>query len=317
MPNVSIVEKEEHFEINLRNNGNKLASKYLLSILNKRSRRTMEVGLKSFVDFYSPSANFELDDFPWEKVSIHTLNNYKSGMLDKNLSFTTINSYLSAIRGIIKTGWLEEVISTDQYMRASSVKNISGDRLPVGREISEEEKNTLFAKLTRENTLAACRDKVMFGFAIYAGMRRSELVSIDMENINLQSRDVIITGKGNKQRIMSINSILYDYLLEFVETVRGQHNGPLFTRILKSDEITNERLTSQSVYYRFAYWCKEAGIQRIAPHDCRRTVATKLLDKEVPLSDVQLFLGHSNPKTTQRYDMRDIRKQKGTAELLV
>jgi site-specific recombinase XerD len=295
----------------------RLASKYLLDISNTRSRRTVKVGLEHFQQSYYSGKMLSLDEVPWHQINRHVLAQYRNEMNDDGFSFTTINNYLSSIRGILKTAWQEEVISTDHYLRTTSIANIKGERLPVGREITDEEMLSLFSTLSASKTLSSVRDSAIFGLALYGGLRRSELISIDYENINLRRKEMLIIGKGNKQRLLALNTAVLSYLEVYIDQVRRDDKGALFTRIRKNNDVTTERLTDQSVYYLFSLWCKTANIARIAPHDCRRTVATKLLDKGAPLSDVQLFLGHADAKTTKRYDMGGLRKQHNIAEMLL
>lgn len=293
----------------------RLVSKYLNSRNSPNSLRTMKVALQHFMRNYFSNID-HLDDVPWEKVNVDVLNHYKRSMQDDEYVYTTINYYLAAIRGVLKVAWHEHIISTEQYMRAIDVPNVSGERVPAGREIEKDEQAKLFAELNKCKKIATERDRAIFAIALNCGLRRNEIISLDREKIDFRKKRLSIIGKGNKERPVSLNSQAIKYLSNYIDSVRGDEPGAMFTRIRKNDDVTDERLTNQSIYFLFGEWSKRSSIERISPHDCRRTVATRLLDQGVPIHEVQILLGHADPKTTKRYDMKVYREQSNIVELL-
>ncbi|EEW42926.1 hypothetical protein HMPREF0484_1044 [Klebsiella pneumoniae subsp. rhinoscleromatis ATCC 13884] len=90
----------------------------------------------------------------------------------------------------------------------------------------------------------------------------------------------------------------------WTDQVRGEHPGPLFTRIRRFDTLTNDRLTDQAVYHVLQVRQRQAGIAKCAPHDLRRTFATAMLDNGEDLITVKDAMGHASVTTTQQYDRR-------------
>ena len=93
-------------------------------------------------------------------------------------------------------------------------------------------------------------------------------------------------------------------LQTWIDQVRGEAAGPLFTRIRRFDTLTNDRLTDQAVYHILQVRQLQAHIARCAPHDLRRTFATAMLDNGEDLITVKDAMGHASVTTTQQYDRR-------------
>jgi site-specific recombinase XerD len=92
--------------------------------------------------------------------------------------------------------------------------------------------------------------------------------------------------------------------------------GPLFTRIIKGGQLTQERLTDQGIYHILDTRCQEANMVPFTPHDLRRTFAGDLLDVGVDLSTVQKLMGHANANTTSGYDRRGERAKRDAVRKL-
>ena len=98
--------------------------------------------------------------------------------------------------------------------------------------------------------------------------------------------------------------------------MRGQQSGPLFTRIGKGNRLTNERLTTQAVYVILKKRAAQAGVKPFSPHDMRRTIVGELLSRGADIATVAKMAGHSDVKTTARYDRRPEKAKRKAASLL-
>lgn len=99
--------------------------------------------------------------------------------------------------------------------------------------------------------------------------------------------------------------------------VRDGTPGPLFTRIRRFDTLTDDRLTDQAVYHILQVRQRQAGIEKCAPHDLRRTFATAMLDNGEDLITIRDAMGHASVTTTQQYDRRGEQRLRAARDRLL
>ncbi|MCT4646813.1 MAG: tyrosine-type recombinase/integrase [Carboxylicivirga sp.] len=152
------------------------------------------------------------------------------------------------------------------------------------------------------------RDIVVLELLFATGIRVSELCSIKPENINVDSGDLKVLGKGSKERIIqicenSVLSLLRDYKKLFKDAIQG-HNYFFINRL-------NKPLSEQSVRYMIRNYSELAGLtKKVTPHTFRHTFATLLLEQDVDIKYIQQLLGHSSVLTTQIYTHVSKEKQR-------
>jgi site-specific recombinase XerD len=196
-----------------------------------------------------------------------------------------------------------------------------------------------------KNQNAGTRDAAIIALLYAAGLRRDEVVKLDVENYDPESGKLFVTGQRNKQRTAYIMNgaanALHDWL-----TIRGTRPGPLFVEVNKGGKVLVERqskvvkpfrkirgaevpnkkagqtiyrggaLTSQAIYNMVAKRAQDAGIKNFSPHDVRRTFISHLLDAGADIATVSKMAGHANIQTTARYDRRPEEAKRKAAELL-
>lgn len=160
----------------------------------------------------------------------------------------------------------------------------------------------------QDSTQANLRDKAILELLYSCGLRVSELVGLDIDNVDLNECVVRVLGKGNKERIVPIGRKAVEAIEKYLE-VRSQKPGVgEITRIASTDHrplflnFRGGRLTQRSVE-RFVkkYTTGMAGGKRVTPHSLRHTFATHLLDNGADLRVIQEMLGHASLSTTQKY----------------
>jgi site-specific recombinase XerD len=114
---------------------------------------------------------------------------------------------------------------------------------------------------------------------------------------------IIFSGKGRKDRLLFVPAGAADAIKNWL-TVRGTHAGPLLFNVNKAGRIMPRRLTGQGIWHILQKRALEAGVKSFAPHDLRRSCITDLLAGGTDIFVVQQLAGHSDPKTTMRYDRR-------------
>ena len=212
------------------------------------------------------------------------------------LTAATVARRLAALKAFCGYLVRVEFLREDPTMELSSPKLIQ--RLP-GVLTPEEVERILV--VPRCNTPAGLRDRAMLELAYATGLRVSELVGLNVENINFESGYVRVFGKGARERVVPVGRIarrcLHEYLDQGRSVLAGGYTGDaLFIN------RRGERLTRQAFWKLLKKYAKAAGIHKqLSPHTLRHSFATHLLENGADLRTVQELLGHADIGTTQIY----------------
>jgi len=147
------------------------------------------------------------------------------------------------------------------------------------------------------------------------GLRRDEIVSLNMEHYNAETGELKVRGKGNKERLLYVDNGALDALDDWL-SVRGDHEGALFHPVRQGGKIQERKMTDQAIYNLLLNHAKQAGITRFSPHDLRRSFISELLDRGADIVTVQQLAGHASVQTTANYDRRGERAKKKAIGLL-
>lgn len=196
------------------------------------------------------------------------------------------------------------LMDVESFQHIRTVRNLRGSRLPRGRALPADEVRQLFAACDADRSSLGVRDAAILGTLLGCGLRRSEAVGLSLSDIVTHERALKVLGKGNKERLAYMPDGTWKRLRLWIDQVRGENPGPLFTRIRRFDNLTNDPLTDQAVYHILQVRQKQAGIAKCAPHDLRRTFASELLENGEDLITVKDAMGHASITTTQQYDRR-------------
>jgi integrase len=271
---------------------------------------------------------YTAETMPWHRLRRpHVLR--IRGLLEEHYQPATANRMLSALRGVLKECWHAQLMTTEEYQAALSVPAVRGESERRGRDLSPAELRGLFDACTRaprdgpghDSAARRRRDAAFLALAYGCGLRRSEVVAVDIADLDLVAGELRVRrGKGKKPRQVTLPPSTVSALRDWLE-VRSPEPGPLFCAVLKSGRLVRAdaglaRLSAA------AAWriCRERGrkgqIQAPAPHDLRRTWIGDLLDLGVDLATVQKMAGHASASTTAGYDRRDRGVQRRAAVLL-
>jgi len=228
----------------------------------------------------------------------------------------TANKMLAALRGVLQEAWRLGKMTAEEFRRAADVPAVRGSTLPRGRAISKRELTDLFSACTKDRTLAGRRDAAILAVLYNCGLRRSELVDLDVADYDIAEAAIIVrSGKGKKAR-MSYTTGVSQKALEGWLAGRGLSAGPLCTPVNKSGKVALRRMSDQAIRKLLVKRAAEAGVSHFSPHDLRRTMIGDLLDAGADISTVQRLAGHSNVTTTARYDRRGESAKRKAANLL-
>lgn len=209
---------------------------------------------------------------------------------------STISRNLAAIKSFYHFLVGEDIIDKDptEYLESPKVAK----RLPRVLNLSEVEALLNQPDLEDAHSI---RDKAMLEVIYATGIRVSELVSLNLLDINLESGYLRCLGKGNKERIVPLGSVAVKYLELYLQVARVE----LVKRSGETALFVNHhgrRLTRQGFWKIIKRYAKEANIdENITPHTLRHSFATHLLENGADLRSVQEMLGHADISTTQIY----------------
>lgn len=284
---------------------------YLFGLRSKGSATTIRGVLNNIARILSPEGEeWDLVAFPWHEITFLQADRLIQSLIEMGRAPSTINAHLSAIKGVALKAWNMDQITTDSYQKIKQVKGVTGTRVSKGRALSQHEVRALLSACDRDNTSKSLRDAAIVAVLVGCGLRRAEVAGIEMAAWDRENQSLNIMGKGNKERISFTPQWVADRLELWINEVRGEEPGPLFTRIRRHDDVTMDGITGHALYHILILRAEEAGIKKFAPHDLRRTYATKLLSSGEDLIVVKNAMGHSNISTTEHYDYRGLEKQK-------
>ena len=142
------------------------------------------------------------------------------------------------------------------------------------------------------------RDLAMIDLLASTGMRVGELVQLNRSDIDFENRECVVFGKGKKERPVYFDARTKIHLKNYIHSREDNHPALFVTLLGKA-----QRLGIAGVEIRLRKLGQKLGIQKVHPHKFRRTLATKAIDKGMPIEQVQKLLGHSKIDTTLAYAM--------------
>ncbi len=271
-----------------------------LEIEQNRSQKTIanyDHYLQRLVEFTDDCDIATLDAEMVRQWRLH-LNRTKDAA-GRELTKTTQNYHLIALRSFLK------------YLTKRDIKALDSAKIELAKVarpqvtfLTSEEIDRLVDAIDTSNPIGM-RDRALIELLFSGGLRVSELVGLNRDHINLERREFVVRGKGQKDRPIFISPRAADWLARYLET-RHDTGSPLFIHYSGTkDELEDgmyTRLTARSVQRLVNRYAKAAGITKtVTPHTLRHSFATDLLQNGADLRSVQGLLGHANVATTQIY----------------
>lgn len=226
---------------------------------------------------------------PVKHITTEDLREYLSEYHNRsNCSKVTIDN----IRRILSTffSWLED----ENYILKSPVRRIH--KIKTGKIVKEVYTDENL-EIMRDNCREV-RDLAIIDLLNSTGIRVGELVKLNIEDIDFNERECIVEGKGDKQRRVYFDARTKIHLQNYINS-RVDDNKALFVSLIEP----YNRLNISGVEIRMRTLGKKLNINRVHPHKFRRTLATRAIDKGMPIEQVQHLLGHQKIDTTLQYAM--------------
>lgn len=231
-----------------------------------------------------------------DKATRSQLQNYFASCVSQGARPRSTARMLSSLRRFYRYLLREGLITDDPSALLESPK--LGRPLP--KSLSEEQVEKLL-QAPDISTSLGLRDRAMLETLYATGLRVSELVSLNVQQVNLQSGVVRVVGKGDKERLVPLGEEAIEWLQRYVgqarrELLHGHSSDALFPT------ARGAAMTRQAFWHNLKRYAQIAGIEtHLSPHSLRHAFATHLLNHGADLRVVQMLLGHADLSTTQIY----------------
>ncbi len=237
-----------------------------------------------------------------EPVSRALLLEFKAALLARDLSASTINVKLSAIRKLVDEAKRAGVLGSEEASQMSDIPNVPIRGTRLGNWLTREQAKQLLAVPDR-STLKGKRDYVILALLIGCALRRNELAMLDVETIQQREERWVLAdleGKGRRVRTVAIPVWVKQGINTWM-TAAAIEDGRLLRRVSKSGKKQGIGLSDWAVWSVVEQSAKQIGIDRFGAHDLRRTCAKLCRKAGGDLEQIKFLLGHSSIQTTERY----------------
>lgn len=247
--------------------------------------------LRLFEEFFK-NLNTELE---WESVDADVIRDWMESMMDSGLTAATVNGRLSAVRSFYRFALKKGLVENDPAHTITGPKK----EKPLPKFIREKDMDRLLQPEMWGDTYKDICARTIILLFYETGMRVGELVMLDDEMVDLDNRQLKVTGKRNKQRIIPFGAELEQALRDFVrlrdEQVERTEKGFFVTE--KGRRVTYEQVRRMVKNH----LGRVTTQQKRTPHVLRHTFATTMLNHEAGLESVKQLLGHESLATTEIY----------------
>lgn len=258
------------------------------------ARNTLESYSRDLVDFFNWAENehsLSLVRFQEEDLRFYFLQLKRSGISPRSVA-----RKMSSIRGFFRYCLSEGIIDTNP----SVLLEVPRQESALPKDLTLDEVDRLLAQPKTTDPLGI-RDHAMLEVLYATGLRVSELVSLRVEDLNLEVGYLVAYGKGKKERLVPFGDVALEKLKTYLLTARP--------RLRRTEKIPyvflnrfGKRMSRQGFWKRLNQYALTAGIRSpVTPHVLRHSFATHLLERGADLRSVQLLLGHASISTTQIY----------------
>jgi site-specific recombinase XerD len=258
------------------------------------SRRVYEYALDQFIAWYCSEPRLAFNRIVVTRYRIH--------LESRGLAANTINQQLAAVRRLANEAADAGLLSPELAAGISRVKGVKQLGFRVGNWLSAEQCSEVL-RSAFGTSMWAKRDYAMLAVLLGCGLRRPELVGMDMDEVQMRQGHwavVDLIGKGGHIRTVPI-PVWVKAALDDWAAAAGITEGRIFRAVARAGKVWGNGISQNVVWYVVKTCCEKAGLQHIAPHDLRRTCAKLCHTSGGEIEQIQFLLGHASVQTTERY----------------
>jgi site-specific recombinase XerD len=266
----------------------------LNSLGSPASRRVYEYAIDQFIAWYCSE--------PRLAFSRIVVVRYRLYLESRHLAANTINQQLAAVRRLAHEAADSGLLSPELAAGISRVKGVKQLGFRSGNWLSVEQSSEVLRRACGDS-MRAKRDYAMLAMLFGCGFRRSELVGLELDEIQMRQGHwavVDLIGKGGHIRTVPIPNWVKAALDQWIRAANVRE-GKVFRAVARKGKIWGRGISQNVVWYVVRNCCQRAGLDHIAPHDLRRTCAKLCHDRGGELEQIQFLLGHASVQTTERY----------------
>jgi integrase len=264
------------------------------SVSSVHSRRSYAFALDDFFTWYGAEPRP-----PLSKAVVHE---YRTHLEAQNLAPSTINVRLAAIRKLASEAADNDLLAPELAAGIAKIKGAKRRGVRLGKSLEPVQARELL-RAPGGTGLKAKRDRALLGLLLGCALRRSEVVALEVNRIDLRAGRWVIpdlVGKGNRLRTVPVPDWVKKLIDDWLATAAIQ-TGPVFRLVNKGDIVAEKALTENAVWWIVREYAGELDFGKLAPHDLRRTCARLCRESGGALEQIQLLLGHGSIQTTMDY----------------
>lgn len=248
------------------------------------------------LEFFQEYLSVNYDNHKVEEVSYTLIRSWIVSMVDNQISNSSINRKISSLKAFYKFLLKTKQIEISPLGKHKALKTPKKIQIPF----SEEELSLVLDQISYKEGFEGVRDKLIIDLFYTTGIRRSELIDLQITNIDLSSKTLKVLGKRNKERIIPMLDVISLQIKSYL-TVRNQLNGIVDENNLFLLSTGNK--INESFVYRLinSYFSNVSEKVKKSPHMLRHTFATHMLNHGADLNSIKELLGHSSLASTQVY----------------
>lgn len=298
-----------------KNDSEKTITFFLEKMKNEKNYSTLTVinyqQKLNYFKKYLDSISFKNKENILLEVSTSDLRSFIYNLHLKHFKISSIKNYISTCKSFYNFCFEKKLMNFNPAEELEYPKQEK--RLP--KLIYNEDLKVFFNELEKEGKFFY-RNKALFHLLYSSGMRVSECASVEINNIDFTNKCILISGKGNKERIVPISETSLKYIKKYIDLEREIYNKDKQESKLFISNF-GEKITERGIRHITTSICKKCATNlEITPHKFRHTLATSLLNNGMDLRYIQEILGHVNLSTTEVYTQISIEQIKNKYEKL-
>ncbi|RAR69322.1 tyrosine-type recombinase/integrase [Flavobacterium aciduliphilum] len=266
-----------------------------LKLEKKYSLHTVQAYVKDVL-FFEAYLQEEFEGMPLFEVQYNIIRSWIVVLVDAELNTVTVNRKIASLKAFYKFLLKIKVVSVSPLVKHKSLKTPKNIQIPF----SQKELTSVLEEKEFDDNFDGIRNKLLVELLYTTGIRRSELIHLKTQHVDIVSHTIKVLGKRNKERIIPILPIVVEQIKKYIDK-RSQ------IECVKDEEyfflmLKGVKLSESFVYRIINYYFSEVSEKvKKSPHVLRHTFATHLLNNGADLNSVKELLGHSSLASTQVY----------------
>lgn len=263
------------------------------SLESQHSKRAYQAAIEEFLGWYAERGKPGLNK--------DTVNGWKAALVERGLSAASVNLKLAAVRKLAFEAAENAALDQQTAGAIGRVRCVKAQGVRIGNWLTHDQAQQIL-DLCDTTTLIGKRDQAILAVLLGCGLRRSEMASLEVGQIQQrEARWVIVDLRGKGGRVRSVPIPTWTMVcIDRWLAAAGISSGKVFRRIRRGDHLAGEGISPQAIRDLAAAYGERIGVD-LAAHDLRRTFAKLARSEGAAIDQIQFTLGHSSVSTTERY----------------